>query len=895
MDFSQPKTLPLLKENGEYYYNDGGTAWYFGRNLNSYDVKIREKKELVDKIQIGVGVVFAVICFGLFYYFQSTATISRSILSSSFWLQPPAYFAWFWLGVLSLLFVWSRNIILKIDKQKSFTYKEKTFKQKKAAELKVKEQKVADISKQKKRDLTWYFSKESRDIIDRAYKLADEKESEKVIPETLFLSSLSNDRVASIFVRLNLPIEQIKDEFSELISGDKEDNPKLSSDFYQVIFNSYKIAKEQRQEFIDVTELLLATVRQSERLQQFLYDLKVDKEKLQRVVDWVRIRSRLRKQYKERQREAAYRSEAGIDRAMTAVATPYLNRFSQDLTLLAQKSRLEPCIAREDEIDEIFRVIETGRQNVLLTGEIGVGRTTIVNGIAQRMIGKNIPKALEEKRLVKLSLSKLLAGTTVSGAQQRLINIMREVAKAGNVVLFIDGLHKLMGVQTEQGSSLDVAGTLAEYLGSGNFLTIAAATSQGYNREIVNSQLDTVFSRVDIEEMSFDQTIKVLESKAGVIEHKQNVFFSYGAIAQAAELSKKFIQQKNLPESAIEIMTQAASYARSKKGEKSLVSEEDVAQVVSDKTGVPTTSLTEEESEKLIKLEEKMHERIVGQNEAVDLVANALRRARTEVRSEDKPISNFLFLGPTGVGKTELAKTISDTYFGGEENMIRIDMSEYQDKSSLYRLIGQPNQQGTGLLTEQVRENPFSLLLLDELEKASQDVQNLFLQVFDDGRLTDSVGREVDFTNTIIIATSNAGTEYVQNKLDKGMELKEIREKLIRGKLQEYYPPEFLNRFDGIVLFKSLTREEVKQIADLMLDRVREDMEEKGVSLEVTEGALESLVEEGFDPQFGARPMERAIQDNIENNLANLVLKDKLDRRDTVVVKEDFEVGIKSG
>ncbi|PSO44637.1 MAG: hypothetical protein BRC22_02270 [Parcubacteria group bacterium QH_9_35_7] len=895
MDFSQPKPLPLLKENGEYYYNDGDTAWYFGRNLNSYDVKIREKKELVDKIQIGVGVVFAIICFGLFYYFQSTATISRSILSSSFWLQPPAYFAWFWLGVLSLLFVWSRNIILKIDKQKSFTYKEKTFKQKKAAELKVKEQKVADISKQKKRDLTWYFSKESRDIIDRAYRLADEKEAEKVIPETLFLSSLSNDRVASIFVRLNLPIEQIKDEFSELISGDKEDNPELSSDFYQVIFNSYKITKEQRQEFIDVTELLLATVRQSERLQQFLYDLKVDKEKLQRVVDWVRIRSRLRKQYKERQREAAYRSEAGIDRAMTAVATPYLNKFSQDLTLLAQKSRLEPCIAREDEIDEIFRVIETGRQSVLLTGEIGVGRTTIVNGIAQRMIGKNIPKALEEKRLVKLSLSKLLAGTTISGAQQRLINIMREVAKAGNVVLFIDGLHKLMGVQTEQGSSLDVAGTLAEYLGSGNFLTIAAATSQGYNREIVNSQLDTVFSRVDIEEMNIDQTIKVLESKAGVIEHKQNVFFSYGAIAQAAELSKKFIQQKNLPESAIEIMTQAASYARSKKGEKSLVSEEDVAQVVSDKTGVPTTSLTEEESEKLIKLEEKMHERIVGQDEAVDLVANALRRARTEVRSEDKPISNFLFLGPTGVGKTELAKTISDTYFGGEENMIRIDMSEYQDKSSLYRLIGQPNQQGTGLLTEQVRENPFSLLLLDELEKASQDVQNLFLQVFDDGRLTDSVGREVDFTNTIIIATSNAGTEYVQNKLDKGMELEEIREKLIRGKLQEYYPPEFLNRFDGIVLFKSLTREEVKQIADLMLDRVREDMEEKGVSLEVTEGALESLVEEGYDPQFGARPMERAIQDNIENNLANLVLKDKLDRRDTVVVKEDFEIGIRSG
>ncbi|MFB6181522.1 MAG: AAA family ATPase [Candidatus Magasanikbacteria bacterium] len=890
MDFSETEKLPLQRQDGQVYFQEGKNAWYFGQKLDHNEIQYRRYKGLVDKLQIGLLTLFALFCFVLFYLFLPESSL---LFSFKFWLNPDPLLAWFWLGVLSILYVWARVLILNHKDLKVFDYQEKDFKQKNPSGSDLSKSGAENLSKKSNKDLTKYFTKDCRKIIDRAYRLADKNNIKEVSPEVIFYSLLFNERISSIFVRLNLPVDQIKEKFSEIISGSTQLEPKLKDGFYQTIFLAYKIARKEKQEHIDVTELILATVQNSNQLQEFLYDLKVDMEKLQKVVEWVRIRSRLRKRYRRRQKEAAYRSEAGIDRAMTSVATPYLNKFSQDLTFLAQKSQLESCVARKKEIDEIFRVIETGRQSVLLTGEIGVGKSTLVNGIAQRMIGKNIPKELEEKRLVKLSISKLLAGTSVSGAQQRLINIMQEVAKAGNVVLFIDGIDKLMGAQTDKGSSLDVAGTLAEYLSSGRFLTIAVTTNKGYNRQIVNTQLDTIFSRVNIEEMDLDQTIKVLESKAGLIEHQQNIFFSYKGLEQSAELAEKFIQQKNLPESAIEIMTQAASYSRSQKGEKSLVLEEDVSEVVSDKTGIPTTSLTEEESEKLMKLEEKMHERIIGQDEAVEMVSNALRRARTEVRSEDKPISTFLFLGPTGVGKTELAKTISSTYFGGEEKMIRIDMSEYQDKQSVYRLIGQPNEQGTGLLTQQVRENPFSLLLLDELEKSSQDVQNLFLQAFDDGKLTDSVGREVDFTNTIIIATSNAGTEYVQKELEKGKELEDIKEKLIRGKLQEYYPPEFLNRFDGIVLFKSLKKEEVKQIADLMLERVREDMEDKGIKLEITEGALESLVEEGYDPQFGARPMQRAIQDNIENKLAELVLEDDLDRRDEVTIKKDFEVDVK--
>jgi len=346
------------------------------------------------------------------------------------------------------------------------------------------------------------------------------------------------------------------------------------------------------------------------------------------------------------------------------------------------------------------------------------------------------------------------------------------------------------------------------------------------------------------------------------------------------------LHDQNLPESALAIMTETASFVHNTKGVNTLVEGEDVASIVSQKTGIPTTSITDDESTKLMKLEEDMHKQVIGQDEAVSLVANALRRARAEVRSQKRPIANFLFLGPTGVGKTELAKTIARTYFGGEERMIRIDMSEYQDKSGIYRLIGQPGQQGTGILTEAVRQNPFSLLLLDEMEKADPDVLNLFLQVFDDGRLTDSVGRVIDFTNTIIIATSNAGTAFVQQQIAAGIPLEDIRQTLIHGELKQYYRPEFLNRFDGIVLFRSLSRDETKQIASLMLGRVKKDIEAKGMSFVVEEAALEALVEVGYDPEFGARPMRRAIQDKVENQLAELILSKKLNRRDRLVLGE---------
>ena len=497
------------------------------------------------------------------------------------------------------------------------------------------------------------------------------------------------------------------------------------------------------------------------------------------------------------------------------------------------------------------------------------------------MIEDDVPEVLADKRLVQLSTSSLLAGTTVSGAQQRLLQMMQEISKAKNIILFIHNIHDLMGGSETQG--LDVSETLAEYIGAGQVIVFATTTVEGYKQHMNNSQIGGVLSKVDINEMSVDQTIEVLEAQAGFIEYKQKVFFSYEAIEQAANLADKFLYDHRLPSSALSLLKESASYVHAKGQGQGFVQKNDVATVIGQKTGVPVTSITEDESSKLLRLEEEMHKRVIGQHDAVVAVANALRRSRAQVRSTKRPIANFLFLGSTGVGKTELAKTIAEVYFGGEERMIRLDMSEYQDATSIYRLIGQPGKQGTGMLTEAVKQQPFALILLDEMEKAAPNILDIFLQVFDDGRLTDASGRVVDFTNSIIISTSNAGTSFVQKRIEEGASTKDIEEELMRTELREHFRPEFLNRFDGIVLFQALSLEHVKKIASLMLGRVAKDMQEKGIFFQANEEGLEALAKEGYDPAFGARPMRRAIQNMVENQLAELLLSGQLQRRDVVV------------
>ncbi len=867
---------------------------YWGEPLTRYHIQVRKGRRILEKFRIIGALVFGLGFLGLFLWNLWHLNLWLNLFTINFW-QGNGLTLFFWLAVIAFAYLFYRLITTQEVQEivEIRGYKEKTVSELDSVQVMVTWLEAIKIPRRKRKDIADVFTAEARQVLEQAYFLADKFESEEVTPFHVFYALLASSRVSTVFLRLGISVQSLQGYLTKFFIKSKDKKLScLSTNLQQILFHAYEVAYEKRQEYVNVTEILVATVRQSEKIQEVLYDLKVDKDKLSNVIEWLRIREHLRKQYQSFRKVARRRSKYGLDRAMTAVATPFLNSFSEDLTMAAKYGYLTPSVARDEEIQEIFRIIEGGRQSVVLVGQHGVGKMAIIEGIAQKMIEDEVPERLQDKRLVQLSTSALVAGTSASGAQERLIKIMNEVGRAKNIILFIKNIDDLVGVTDSGGEGVDVSETIAEYLGPGKFLTFATATTNNFNQRIVNSQLGTVLARVDIKEMVENQAIQVLESKAGIVEYKHNVFFSYDAIAQCVKLSEKFLHDQQLPESAISIMSEVASFVRNNKGENQLVTAEDVGIIISQKTGVPTTSITEDESDKLVRLEEVMHERLIGQDEAVSIVANALRRARVEIRSDKKPIANFLFLGPTGVGKTELAKTIAEVYFGGENRMIRIDMSEFQDKSSVYRLLGQPGQQGSGLLTEAVRQRPFSLILLDELEKADPDVLNIFLQVFDDGRLTDSTGRVIDFTNAIIIATSNAGTTFVQEQLIQGISLESIRQQLIRSELKKYYRPEFLNRFDGIVVFKPLERHEIKLIAGLMLKRVTRDLEKRGVGFRAEEVGLEFLAKTGFDPEFGARPMRRAIQDQVENKLAELILAGKLQRRDVVVLGEGGKLSI---
>lgn len=654
--------------------------------------------------------------------------------------------------------------------------------------------------------------------------------------------------------------------------------------------------------------------------------------------------------------------------------TPTLDEFGSNLTQMAAEGKLDPVVGRQKEIERVIQILgRRTKNNPVLIGEPGVGKTAIAEGLAQRIAQNDVPDILEDKRVVTLDIGLLVAGTKYRGEfEERLKKIMDEIRSCGNVILVIDEVHTLIGAGAAEGA-IDAANILKPALARGELQCIGATTLDEYRKHIErDAALERRFQPVMVGEPSVPETIEILYGLRERYEQHHKLKITDEALEAAAKLSDRYISDRYLPDKAIDLIDEAGSrvrlinsqlppaakeldrelrqvlkekddavrsqdfdragelrdremeiksqiraIAQNKKSEIStdeddspMVTEEDIAQIVASWTGIPVNKLTESESEKLLHMEDTLHQRLIGQEEAVKAVSRAIRRARVGLKNPNRPIASFIFSGPTGVGKTELTKSLAAYFFGSEEAMIRLDMSEFMERHTVSKLIGSPpgyvGYNEGGQLTEAVRRRPYTVVLFDEIEKAHPDVFNMLLQILEDGRLTDAKGRTVDFKNTLIIMTSNIGSkviekgggglgfEFEENQADA--QYNRIRN-LVNEELKQYFRPEFLNRLDEIIVFRQLNKDEVKEIAVIMLNEVFARLTEKGIRLEITDRFKERLVEEGYNPSYGARPLRRAIMRLLEDSLAEEILSGRVKEGDTAIVdvNEDGQVQVLQG
>ncbi|MFH1098516.1 MAG: ATP-dependent Clp protease ATP-binding subunit, partial [Candidatus Uhrbacteria bacterium] len=742
------------------------------------------------------------------------------------------------------------------------------------------------LSVERRFEASTSFDAAARTVLERAATIAEKLEHPSVLPIHCFAAISSTACGAALFGRLGVASEALQERIERALAsvGRFAQDVRIAPETTDVCFRAYTDAARFRRRAVGVLDLLLALAEGEDIVRAILDDLAIDDRKLTNVAVWLRVRDEVRARYRQYRRQSAFRPKHGMNRAMTAIATPILDAFGEDLTQLAAVGALGVVIDREREFSEIFRVFESGRNGVILVGEPGVGKSAIIEGLAEKMAADDVPKFLQDKRLVRLSVPHLTSGVPAPVAQERLLAVLHEVERSRNIVLVVDHFEHLVSAGDVAISFGDIIATEFERSG---LVFIGAATPMAYQQYVERSALGATLERVAVTEPEGDAAIQIAAAQSILIEARQRTFFSYDALETCVTMARRYLRDKNLPEAAVALMEETAIAVRTARGENQIISREDVARLIEEKTGIPAREVGTDEASKLLHLEERMHERVVGQDEAIQMVAAALRRARLELREGKRPIAAFLFLGPTGVGKTEVARTLAETYFGAEEAMVRFDMSEFRDPSSIQRLIGAPpgytGSEAGGQLTEAIRRKPFTLVLLDEFEKAHPDVRNLFLQVFEDGRLTDSAGRTVDFADAIIIATSNAGTPYIQSAIAEKRSVSDIRDALLASELRSIFPPELLNRFDGVIVFTPLTRTDIFEIAKRMIARVGAQLEAKGIIFRATDAAIAELAAAGFDPQFGARPLRRVIQERVQDALATFLLQQKIGRRDTVI------------
>ena len=783
-------------------------------------------------------------------------------------------------------------------------------------------------------DITQYFSDATNELLQRAAQRAMERGSLDLDDEHLLWAALDNEVVRRLLEGVGADPASLKAKIEEDDSkgGRNDVAPSLAPGTKRALLAAYDESRALGSSYIGPEHVLLA--------------LALDEES-----EAGRLLSRFGLSHTKLRGAVASGVDAGGARGDETSPTRTLDEDTRDLTQMAREGKLDPVIGRSEEVETTIEILSRRtKNNPVLIGDPGVGKTAIVEGIAQRIVNDEVPETLTGKRVLSLDLSGMVAGTKYRGEfEERLKKVVDGIRDhAEGQIIFIDELHTVVGAGAAEGS-MDASNMLKPALARGELRVVGATTIDEYRKNIEkDAALERRFQPVLVGEPTVDDSIEILRGLKDRYEAHHRVKINEEAIVAAAELSDRYVNDRFLPDKAIDLVDQASARvrlrsktkpqdakaleeeakrlrrekdqavaadnferaqelkreitglegelekARSGRRPVAEVTAEDIAEVVSRATGIPVSQLTQEERERLMRLEEQLHERVIGQEEAVEAVAESIRRARAGLSDPNRPIGSFLFLGPTGVGKTELARTLAEALFGDEAAMVRIDMSEFQERHTVSRLVGAPpgyvGYEEAGQLTESVRRRPYSVLLLDEIEKAHPDVFNILLQILDDGRLTDSQGRTVDFKQTVIIMTSNLGSERIQAHARRNEAFEELKEDMTRI-LKNTLRPEFINRIDEVIVFRALDKGQISEIARLLLDRTRRRLEPQGIEIEFTDAAVELLAEQGFDPEFGARPLRRTIQRRVDNRLAGMVLSGSLNPGDRVAVgAEDGEL-----
>ena len=816
--------------------------------------------------------------------------------------------------------------------------------------------------------MTYKFTNSAAKAIEIANDIAMELEHGYVGTEHILYGLIEEGTgVASkVLQKLGATSEKVLEDIEQLIGRGSLVNSEMTIGFTprtkRVIENSFREARKLGSDYIGTEHILIGIMREGDSVAvRIMMDMDINPQNL----------------YNELMKVINSDEDMGIssDESTEKIkgrgsynSTPTLNQFGVDLTLQAREGKLDPVIGRSEEIERVIQILSRRtKNNPCLIGEPGVGKTAIAEGLAQKIVSGDVPEMLKNKRVVSIDISSMVAGAKYRGDfEERIKKSLAEVKKAGDVILFIDEIHTIVGAGSAEGA-VDAANILKPLLARGDVNVVGATTLNEYRKYIEkDAALERRFSPVTVNEPSVEDTIKILEGLRDKYEAHHNVEITEDAIKAAVNLSTRYITDRFLPDKAIDLIDEAASrlkmrtYTRpdnlkeledkieemEKEKEEAIrvqnfekaaslrdsiktskeklekdrskwenkntrsvttLTEEDIAEVISSWTGIPVQKLTQDENKKLKNLEESLHKRVVGQNEAVEAVAKAIRRGRVGLKDPNRPIGSFLFLGPTGVGKTELSKALAESLFGKDDSIVRIDMSEYMEAHSVSKLIGSPpgyvGYDEGGQLTEKIRRKPYSVILFDEIEKAHPDVMNMLLQILDDGRLTDAQGRVVNFKNTVIIMTSNIGARRITDRKSLGFSntSKEDSQKDydnikkdVMEELKKEFRPEFLNRIDEIIVFHKLSDEEISQIIDIMLKQVEDRMKDNSIIVNIDKSVKELIAKKGIDINYGARPLRRAIQSTVEDKIAEAILDGKIkpNKKATLIVEND-EVKVK--